>query len=79
MDLDHLHSKIVDLAAAARKLTFEEIDTEIKKCRLLCALCHRAYTFGVDSAPLPVDGAESNLPISQTLPDIEGWRGRRRL
>ncbi len=52
MDLDHLHSKVIDLAAAARKLTLEEIDTEIKKCRLLCALCHRAHTFGVDPAPI---------------------------
>lgn len=55
MDLDHMHDKVTDMAAASRKLTEEQLKAEIEKCRLLCALCHRAFTFGVSPDPLPLD------------------------
>lgn len=52
MDFDHLSDKKCDLSKASKTLTEEEIVTEIRKCRLLCALCHRAETFGISAKPL---------------------------
>lgn len=52
MDLDHLRDKTIDLAAASRRLNLKEIQLEIEKCRVLCALDHRAVTYGVSAEPL---------------------------
>lgn len=52
MDFDHIHSKRSNLAGASRYMKEAEILAEIEKCRLLCGLCHRAYTFGVSPATI---------------------------
>jgi hypothetical protein len=52
MDFDHLRDKISDLGCASRKLKDDQIIDEIKKCRLLCGLCHRAHTFNVSPEPM---------------------------
>lgn len=45
MDFDHRLDKEIDVSAAVRKCwTVERIKTEITKCDVVCATCHRLRT-----------------------------------
>jgi hypothetical protein len=42
LDLHHLHSKVLEVSAAARSgWSIDRISSEAEKCLVLCANCHR--------------------------------------
>lgn len=46
MEFDHQHSKKYEIAIIARHGSRKKLWEEIKKCELVCCLCHRHRTHG---------------------------------
>jgi len=44
MDFDHLRDKEFSIMSSYKYKTFEEIVTEVAKCDIVCANCHRVRT-----------------------------------
>ncbi len=46
MDFDHLGDKLFNVSTMVNSRTIEEIRTEVMKCEVVCANCHRQRTYG---------------------------------
>src|SRR3989338_1798343 len=44
LEFDHLSDKIEDISAMHRNYTLQKVKTEIEKCQVRCANCHRRKT-----------------------------------
>ena len=44
LEFDHLSNKIEDISAMYRNYTLQKVKTEIGKCQVRCANCHRRKT-----------------------------------
>lgn len=45
MDFDHQKDKIGNISLLAQRYSWNRLLTEIEKCEIVCANCHRARTF----------------------------------
>ena len=44
LEFDHLSDKIADISTMYRNYTLQKVKTEIEKCQVRCANCHRRKT-----------------------------------
>lgn len=55
MDFDHLRDKKFNIGRDGKGHSFEDLITEISKCDLVCANCHRIRTFKRNNPTVSVD------------------------
>ena len=67
LEFDHKKDKCFEIARGVREKSWEQILSEIEKCEVVCANCHRrrtAKTWGFTKAI--ISSGEAQLPCSES-------------